>query len=31
MNVTLQNLTKKYPSRNKKQDGDVISFNDFTF
>ena len=31
MNVTLQNLTKKYPSRNKKQDGDVIAVNDFTF
>ena len=31
MKVTLQNLTKKYPSRNKKQGGDVIAVNDFTF
>ena len=31
MNVTLQNLTKKYPSRNKKNPADVIAVNDFTF
>ena len=31
MNVTLQNLTKKFPSRNKKQHADVIAVNDFTF
>ena len=31
MNVTLQNLTKKFPSRNKKQPADVIAVNDFTF
>ena len=31
MKVTLQNLTKKFPSRNKKQGGDVIAVNDFTF
>ncbi len=31
MNVTLQNLTKKYPSRSKKQSQDVIAVNDFTF
>ncbi len=31
MNVTLQNLTKKYPSRSKKQPQDVIAVNDFTF
>ena len=31
MKVTLQNLTKKYPSRNKKQPQDVIAVNDFTF
>ena len=31
MKVTLQNLTKKYPSRNKKQGGDVIAVNEFTF
>ena len=30
MNVTLQNLTKKFPNRNKKQP-DVIAVNDFTF
>ena len=31
MKVILQNLTKKYPSRNKKQPQDVIAVNDFTF
>lgn len=31
MKVTLQNLTKKYPSRNKKQPQDVTAVNDFTF
>ena len=31
MKVTLQNLTKKFPSRNKKQSADVIAVNDFTF
>ena len=31
MRVLLQNLTKKYPSRNKKQPADVIAVNDFTF
>ena len=31
MKVTLQNLTKKFPSRNKKQPADVIAENDFTF
>ncbi len=31
MKVTLQNLTKKYPSRNRKQQTDVIAVNNFTF
>ena len=31
MKVTLQNLAKKFPSRNKKQPADVIAVNDFTF
>ena len=31
MKVTLQNLTKKFPSRIKKQPADVIAVNDFTF
>lgn len=31
MKVTLQNLTKTYPSRNKKQSGDVIAVNNFSF
>ena len=31
MKVTLQNLTKKYPSRNKKQPQEVIAVNDFSF
>ena len=31
MKVTLQNLTKKFPSRNKKQPQDVVAVNDFSF
>ncbi|MDO4866887.1 MAG: ABC transporter ATP-binding protein [Clostridia bacterium] len=31
MKVVLQNLTKKFPSRNKKSDDEVIAVNDFTF
>ena len=31
MKVTLQNLTKKFPSRSKKNPADVIAVNDFTF
>ena len=31
MKVILQNLTKKYPSRNKKQPQEVIAVNDFSF
>ena len=31
MKVTLQNLTKRFPSRSKKQPQDVIAVNDFTF
>ena len=31
MKVTLQNLTKKFPSRSKKSPGDVIAVNDFSF
>ena len=31
MKVTLQNLTKKFPNRNKKAGGDVIAVKDFTF
>ncbi len=31
MKVLLENLTKKFPNRNKKQGGDVIAVNDFTF
>ncbi len=31
MKVTLQHLTKTYPSRNKKQPQDVVAVNDFTF
>ncbi len=31
MKVILQNLTKKYPSRNRKQRSDVIAVNNFTF
>jgi len=31
MKVTLQNLTKKFPSRNRKNPADVVAVNDFTF
>ena len=31
MKVTLQNLTKKFPSRSKKNPADVIAVKDFTF
>ena len=31
MKVTLQNLTKKYPSRNRKQPREVIAVNNLTF
>ena len=31
MNVTLQNLTKKFPGRGKRNAPDVIAVNDFTF
>lgn len=31
MEVILQNLTKKFPGRDKKRRGDVIAVNDFTF
>ena len=31
MKVVLQNLTKKFPNRNKKAHEDVIAVNDFTF
>ncbi|MDD5864297.1 MAG: ABC transporter ATP-binding protein [Firmicutes bacterium] len=31
MKVSLQNVTKKFPSRNKKQPEDVVAVNDFTF
>lgn len=31
MEVLLQNLTKKFPSRGRKKTGDVIAVNDFTF
>ncbi len=31
MEVVLQNLTKKFPSRDKKNRGDVIAVSDFTF
>ena len=31
MKVTLQNLTKKFPSRSKKQPVDIVAVNDFTF
>ncbi len=31
MKVTLQSLTKKYPSRNKKQPQEVVAVNDLTF
>lgn len=31
MEVILQNLTKKFPSRDRKNRGDVVAVNDFTF
>ncbi len=31
MKVVLQNLTKKFPNRNKKAGGDVIAVNDFSY
>ena len=31
MKVTLQNLTKKFPNRNKRIKEEVIAVNDFTF
>lgn len=31
MKIVLQNLTKKFPSRNKKSPGEVTAVNDFTF
>ena len=31
MKDVLQNLTKKFPNRNKKAHDDVIAVNDFTF
>ena len=31
MKIVLQNLTKKFPNRNKKAQEDVIAVNDFTF
>ena len=31
MEVVLQNLTKKFPSRDRKNRGDVVAVNDFTF
>ena len=31
MKVTLQNLTKTFPSRSKKQPADIVAVNDFTF
>ena len=31
MKVVLQNLTKKFPNRNKKIQGEIIAVNDFTF
>ena len=31
MKVTLQNLTKKFPNRNKRIREEVIAVNDFTF
>ena len=31
MKVTLQNVTKIFPSRSKKQPQDVIAVNDFSF
>ena len=31
MNITLQHLTKKFPNRNKKQGGEVVAVQDFTY
>lgn len=31
MKVVLQNLTKIFPSRNKKSNEEVVAVNDFTF
>ena len=31
MKVVLENLTKKFPNQNKKQGGEVVAVNDFTF
>jgi len=31
MKIVLENLTKKFPNRNKKEPGEVIAVNDFTF
>ena len=31
MKIELQNLTKKFPNRNRKNPGEVIAVNDFTF
>ena len=31
MKVVLQNVTKKFPSKNKKEKKEVIAVNDFTF
>ena len=31
MKVVLQNLTKKFPNRNKREKSEVIAVNDFTF
>ena len=31
MKVVLENLTKKFPSRNKKENAEVVAVSDFTF
>lgn len=31
MEIQLQNLTKKFPNRNRKHPGDVIAVNEFNF
>ena len=31
MKIVLEHLTKKFPNRNKREKGDVIAVNDFTF
>ena len=31
MKIVLQNLTKRFPNRNRKEKGDVIAVNDFDF